>query len=518
MRILSSLEMAAVDRGAQKRAHIPSHLLMERAAEGVASLAAEVWPDASRAVVLCGPGNNGGDGLAAARLLKDHRVRTEVFLLAPREALRGNAKTNLERADSASIEIAELGSRVSWTNLTGSLSACDFVVDALFGTGLSRALAGPVRKAVEAANASGRPILSVDVPSGLSGDTGKILGAAIRAAWTAAIAAPKHCHVLYPARELCGEIAVVDIGIPDDLVEIPKHKFHLITGEAIAPLFPPRPPDSHKGSFGHLAVVAGGRGKAGAALLSAHAALRAGAGLVTIACPESLEPRYTAALPEAMTLPLPEKEGALDASAARPLLSFLRRCDAAAVGPGLGTAPGAVSVVEAIADGGNIPVLFDADALNALARSPGRLKRRKATAVITPHPGEAGRLLSISGRAVQADRLACARELARRTGAIALLKGAATLTADPAGNVWLNPTGSPALATAGSGDVLTGVAGAFLAAGLEGADAAVAAAFVHGLAGERSARRVGERATTASDLPDEIGGVLRDFEAAAQIS
>jgi ADP-dependent NAD(P)H-hydrate dehydratase / NAD(P)H-hydrate epimerase len=503
MRILTSAEMAAVDRAATRKAKIPSILLMERAAEGVADLLEQVLPRARRVAVLCGPGNNGGDGLAVARLLQARGIAAPAFLLVPASRFGGDAAVNLRAAVAAGVAVEELGNR-----LPDAVSCAEVVIDALFGTGLSRPLSGRARAVVEAVGRAGVSVLSIDVPSGLSGDSGAVPGPAFAAAWTAAIGAPKLCHVLQPAAALCGEIAVVDIGIPESLIEIPRHRFAAISREAIAPLFPPRPPESHKGDSGHVVVVAGSRGKAGAALLAARGAFRAGAGLVTIAAGDSIEPRFTAALPEAMTLPLPDTGGELSAEGAGVLLDLLARADAAAVGPGLGRGEGVVRLLARIVAESRIPLLLDADALNAFEGRPERLRRRRAATVITPHAGEAGRLLGVSPRRVQQDRPEAARELARRTGAIAVLKGAGTLVAEPGGRLWWNPAGCPALATAGAGDVLSGIGAAFLAAGLDAVDAAVAAAFVHGLAGETAQGDYGTRGATAGDVAERVPSVL----------
>ncbi len=510
MRILTSAEMAAVDRAAQRKEKIPSLLLMERAAEGVVELIRGTWPGARRIGVACGPGNNGGDGLAIARLLGALGVEARIFLISPPSKLRGDAARNLERARAGGLSPVDLTKRPGWNEFRSAVSSMDVIVDALFGTGLSRPLSGLARRTVEEINTARRPVVSVDIPSGLSGDDGAIAGPAVEAGWTAAIAALKRCHVLFPARRLCGEIAVVDSGIPEELIEIGKHPFAVVSEEAISPLFMRRPEDANKGDFGHVAIVAGSRGKAGAALLSAMGALHGGAGLVTIACPESIEGRFTSALPEAMTLPLPEESGALSARAESPLLALLERCTAAAIGPGLGTAPGTVKVLSALVAHGTIPALFDADALNAFAGRPEILRKRKAATILTPHPGEAARLLSKSTAEIQGSRPECAIELARRTGAVAVLKGAGSLTADPTGRVWWNPTGTPALSAGGSGDVLSGLGAALLARGLEPVDAAVSAVFLHGLAGEVAAEGM-DRGVPASKVARAIPRVVRSF-------
>jgi len=508
VRILTSAEMAAVDRAAQ-RGGIPSRVLMERAAEGIVEMAHAVFPGAGSVAVLCGPGNNGGDGLAAARLFKAAGADVRVLALDPPERWRGDSRANWEAVRSAGVPASR------WPGPRGeasrALARADLIVDALFGTGLSRALSGAARRLVEAVNESGRPVLAIDVPSGLSGDTGALPGASIAARWTGAVAALKRCHVLSPARGRCGEIAVIDIGIPDGLVEKRRHRFAMIGAGEIAPLFSPRPFDAHKGDFGHVAIVAGSRGKAGAALLCGEGALRAGAGLVTIAVPASIEGGFLARLPEAMTMALADESGELSPRAAGEVAGLLGRMDAAGAGPGLGIGRGASSVVAAVI-GSSVPAVFDADALNLHAGNPEAFRRRRGPTILTPHPGEAGRLLGRSARQVQADRPGAAAELARRSRSVVVLKGAPTITADPSGMLWCNSSGSPALAKGGSGDVLTGIAATFLAQGLDASDAAVAAVFVHGLAGEAAGEERGERGALASETADAVGRVLALLE------
>jgi NAD(P)H-hydrate epimerase len=313
---------------------------------------------------------------------------------------------------------------------------------------------------------------------------------------------------LPPASEACGRVVVADIGIPRATLEARAARFWLVEAADIAASLPPRPLESHKADFGRVGVVAGSRGKAGAAVLAARGALRAGAGLVTIFCAESLAPLFVSALPEAMSEPLAEVGGAIGEAAAPAAIRALRGFDAAVVGPGLGTSPGTVAFLEKLLAGTRIPLILDADALNAFQGRPQRLRRRRSL-VLTPHPGEAGRLLSIPAKRVQADRLGAVRALARRTGGVVLLKGARTLVADPRGSVVANPTGTPLLATAGSGDVLSGVIGALLAGGLAPSDAATCGAWLHGAAAEALEPRLGDAGLLAHEIADVVPRVRR---------
>ena len=327
---------------------------------------------------------------------------------------------------------------------------------------------------------------------------------AVRAELTVAFGAPKLCHVLPPASGLCGRLAVADIGISRSTLEASARKVWLTEASDVRTLLPPRPTESHKADFGRLAVVAGSRGKIGAAILAARGALRAGAGLVTVCCAESIQGVVVGALPEAMTFGLPESGGALAESGARSLLRFVEGFDAAVVGPGLGTAAGTVAFLERFLAAAPLPVVADADALNAYARRPHFFAKRRDVTILTPHPGEAGRLLGISTARVQGDRLAAVRSLARRSRAVAVLKGAHTLVADDGGAVAANSTGTPLLATAGSGDVLAGAIGALLAGGLSARAAAVAGVWLHGAAAERLARRLGDAGLLAHETADAL--------------
>ena len=510
--VLDARQMRAADAAAIRRG-VPSATLMENAARGVSDLIGREFAAWRRIVVACGPGNNGGDGLAAARLLDRMGFAVRVFTLASPDAYRGDAQANALRAREAGIALEPLSAARGTGSLSRALGEADGVVDALFGTGLDRPLTGSAVRAVRAINAAGRPVVAADVPSGLFSDTGEVRGTAIRAVATVAFAAPKVCHVLPPARRLCGRLVVVDIGIPAELLAGRSHRLFLATADAVRALLPARDPGAHKRDFGSVAVIAGSRGKIGAAILAARGALRGGAGLVTVFCPASLETVIVAAMPEAMTAGLAEQSGGIAAAVAGDLVARLEDFDAAVVGPGLGTTPGAVAAIRAVVSRTRLPLVLDADGLNAFSGTPRALSRRRGPTVATPHPGEAGRLLGSSARDVQSDRLAAARALAKSTRCCVLLKGEASLTATPDGRVVVNPTGSPLLATAGSGDVLAGVIGALAAAGLAVEDAAAAAAWLHGAAGERLALTLGDAGLLAAEVADAVPRVRRSLGA-----
>jgi NAD(P)H-hydrate epimerase len=506
--ILDSRAMRRADRAAI-RSGVASSLLMENAAEALVDVLQDSDSKWRRVVVVCGPGNNGGDGLAAARMLADRGHAVSIFTLADPESYRGDAAENAVRARAAGLALQSLAASRARAAFARALADADVAVDALFGTGLARPLRGLAARVVDLLNRSGRPIVAADLPSGLSSDTGAVIGPSVAASRTVAFGAPKICHVAYPARERCGRITVADIGISRTILDRMGRRFFLTEPADAAAALRPRIADSHKGDFGRLAVIAGSRGKAGAAILAARGALRAGAGLVTVFCPASLEPEIIGSLPEAMTFGLPEEGGAIAAAAWPHAAAALKEFDAAVAGPGLSTAHGAVSFLDHLRRWPR-PLVCDADALNAFAGRP-RAFASRSPRVLTPHPGEAARLLGVSTRTIQADRLGSARRLARSAGAVVVLKGAATLVAEPGGSVAVNPTGTPLMATAGSGDVLAGALGALLAGGTRAREAARAAVWLHGAAGELLAQDLGDAGLLSHELADAIPRARRDL-------
>jgi ADP-dependent NAD(P)H-hydrate dehydratase / NAD(P)H-hydrate epimerase len=506
--VLGSKAMRAAD-AETIRGGTPADELMENAASALVRALRRELPE-GRVAVVCGPGQNGGDGLAAARLLALAGHRVALFTLVEPAAYRGDAARNADRAAAVGLTATALTGAAGFRELARSLADCDGAIDALFGTGLSRPLAGAARRAAAALNASGRRVFAADLPSGLYADGGEAPSGAVRAWRTVAFGAPKPCHVLPPATDFCGRVEIADIGIPRSALERRAAGIWWTEEPDVRALLPPRRVEAHKGDSGRLAILAGSRGKAGAAVLAARGALRAGAGLVTVLCPESVADALWTALPEAMTRALPEQDGAVAASAAPEIARALREFDALVAGPGLSTGRDAAAALEAALDA-RIPLVADADALNAFAGRPGRFKRRRAATILTPHPGEAGRLLGRAARDVQADRFAAARTLARRARSVVLLKGARSLVAEPSGDVAVNPTGTPLLATAGSGDVLSGILGALLAGGLAARDAAVAGAWLHGAAAGSLTPRLGDAGLLSHEVADAVPGVRRSL-------
>ena len=511
MRVLTAAEMRSFDRAAIEELGVPGLVLMENAAIGVADAIGERYPDAVRVGVFCGPGNNGGDGFALARHLLTRGYQVAAFAVGD-APVDGDAAT--QRAVCARLDIAV--TQVSDAEqLAAALAVArgfDLAVDALFGTGLSRPLAGLFAEAVEGINALAMPRVAVDLPSGLDASVGAVRGPTVRAHLTVTFAAPKVAHVLPPASDWVGDLAVTDLGVPLELPAGDSPSIVLLELEDAAALLLPRAENAHKGSFGHALILAGGPGKPGAAVLCARAAVRTGAGLVTVATPADVLPQVAAASIESMTVPLPSGPGGLEDDAVTAVLAAAQGKDAVAVGPGLGTAAGTAAAVRALLDRCDLPVVLDADGINAFAGRPGELRSRRAPTVITPHPGEAARLLGVPIAEIEGDRLAAARRLAAETGCTVVLKGHPTLIATASGDVSISTTGSVILATGGTGDVLTGMIAGLLAQGYEPLAAAQLGVTLHGLAGDVWRNSHGERGFAAGDL---IGTLPAAFAALA---
>src|SRR5712691_10026756 len=465
--VVNAAEMRDADRRTIQEIGLPGAVLMESAGAAVARAIGERFPGARRPVVLCGKGNNGGDGFVVARHLRERKP--SVFLLGLRAEVRGDALLHLGVFERSGGTVHEVADEAAWAAARPTVFAADLLVDALLGTGLKQEPSGLVGQAIrdvaQRPEPDRSPLVAVDVPSGLSSDNGETPWTTLTAALTVTFAAPKYAHVLPPACERVGELVVADIGIPRPLVE--GAQLWLLEAGDAARVFAPREPGAHKGTFGHVLVIAGSVGKTGAAVLAATAALRTGTGLVTVATPAPALPMVAAARAELMTEPLPVDAGGLNALA---------------------------------------PSAREKGATDAL--------RRSAPTVVTPHPGEMARLVSSSAAEVQRRRLETARAFAMETGAVVLLKGQRTIVARSDGRAAVNPTGNPGMATGGTGDVLSGVIGALLARGCDAWTASTAGAYLHGLAGDEAAARLGQESLLAGDVVSHLSRAFRALERA----
>ena len=509
MRAVTAGQMREIDRATIEDHGFPGCVLMENAGRAVAEAAVELLPPAGRALVLAGKGNNGGDGFVAARHLAERGYQTEIALFGRAEQLRGDAALNLRHARAFGIPISENPHDAAIHELLGR---ADVLIDALLGTGLSGAVSGRMAEVLALLSAHEGPIVAVDVPSGLDADTGRLLGAVSRADITVTFGLPKQGLYLYPGRACCGRIRVAPIGLAPEAVRAATPPTWIVDAPDAAAAIPPRRPDAHKGDAGRLLVIAGSEGLTGAAAMAASAAMRAGAGLVTLACPASLNPIIEQKCTEVMSAPLMDHGcGYLRPRNADGALAQAAKADAVVIGPGLGSHAATGEFIRELVAAIQTPIILDADGINAFAGAAPQLAERSCELTITPHPGELARLIDLSVEEVQTDRVAIARECAAELGATVVLKGAGTVTAEPGGEVWINTTGSSAMAGGGMGDVLSGVAGAFVAGGMPAVAAAWAAVWVHGRAGDIAAERLGPRGIVATDLLPALPRVFAEL-------
>ncbi|MBI5236057.1 MAG: NAD(P)H-hydrate dehydratase [Deltaproteobacteria bacterium] len=516
MKLATAKTIKKIDHAAVSMYGMRSIQLMENAGAGVAGVAVKEFGgriEGRKVAVIVGKGNNAGDGYVCARLLANMGARVTVFSLASSNELKGDCLLNERIWRQMHGEVRSIADGASFRNERNrnSLKHASIVVDAIFGTGLSVPVSGVYADAIKLINELGKKVVSIDIPSGIDATTGAVLGIAVKAAVTATMAMPKLGTYIYPGREYAGRLETIDIGCPACLLTDETIKENLVTGRWVAGILKKmrRPPDSHKGSFGHTLIIGGSTGKTGAPYMAAMGAMRAGAGLATIALPKGLEPMMSAKTTEVMTLGLPdEKDGTLGPEAAKVVIKAMRSKAVICIGPGLGFSSGSTSLVSSIIGRAGAPVVIDADGLNAVAASVAALKKAKTPLVLTPHPGEAARLLGKDISAVQSDRVGAARTLAERAGAVVLLKGASSVVAEPDGCIYVNPTGNPALATAGTGDVLSGIVAGLLSRGLSPVEAASCGAYLHGKAADDYKTLHGGTGMIATDLLQLIPSVI----------
>ena len=511
MKLVTSEEMRRIDKKAIEEIGIPSIVLMENAGLKVAdAIEKKYGPLKGKYVyIFAGSGNNGGDGMVVARHLFNQKVKAKIFLLAEKKNIKGDAATNLAIIEKMGIPMREITSPAFMESLEKELAKADIVVDALLGTGAKGAPRGLMKKVIDLINKHSKNTVAVDIPTGVDADRGEVRGEAIKAEYTVSLAYPKRGLYLYPGMDYAGEIEIADIGIPTGLEE-DKINSELLTLAGISKKLFFRKPSSHKGSFGHLLVIAGSPGMTGAASLTALSALRVGAGLVTLGIPEDLNPILETKLTEVMTLPLPQsKDKTLCKEGFEKIRDFSQKCKAMAIGPGISSTKQTKELISTIIDQLDIPLVIDADGINVLAGELSLLKKYKAPLIITPHPGEMSRLVGASVEEIQKDRIGFTMALARRIGAIVVLKGARTVIASKEGNSWVNLTGNPGMATGGSGDILTGIIGGLLTQKLSSLEAAKTGVYLHGYAADLAAQKKGEISLIASDILETIPEAIR---------
>lgn len=512
MRILNAAQMREAERVTIEDIGLSSLVLMENAGRQVVAAMDAVYAEEieGHVAVLCGRGNNGGDGFVVARALIERGADVTVFLFAAVADVRGDARVNLDILGRIGSTVVEIADEQSWDLHASEVAQCTLIVDALFGTGLRSPLGGMLETVVADVNALGVPIVAIDLPSGLSADEPHRIGPCIDASLTVTLSAPKLPLVLPPTEAFAGDVVIAQIGIPGEVIEeLEGPRLDLLTPESLRRTVEPRAVDAHKGDFGRVTIVAGSRGKTGAAYLSAAAALRSGAGLVTVATPASCLPIIASMGAEYMTEALAEEaDGTLAAAAVDAVLAA--RHDVVACGPGLGRTPGVSAFVRGLLERGSVPLVLDADALTALADDLSLLHGREdRDVIITPHPGEMARLLGTTTEAVQLNRLEYAREFATSRHLYVVLKGHRTLIATPDGRVFVNPTGGAGLATGGTGDVLTGVIAAWLAQLLDAEAACRLGVFLHGAAGDIAESEEGQVGMIASSVVSALGLAVR---------
>lgn len=508
--------MRSAERLTMDERGVPGRVLMETAGRACADIVCAEWGagNEKNAVIVAGKGNNGGDGYVIARCLLRRGWSVEVFILAERSEIAGDAAANLMLLDPACFTFCNTPGDLLPN--AGVFHNASVIVDALFGIGLNTEVSGLYADAIEVMNSAGRPLLSVDIPSGIDASTGKVLGKAVQAYVTVTFGFAKIGHALYPGRAYTGNLKVVDIGIPDDIAaSLECHEF--LERESVRPLIKTRERCGHKGKYGHCLIVAGSTGKTGAASLAANSAVRTGSGLVTLAVPASLNPVLEVKTTEAMTLPLDDAgKGFLGTRSRDQILSAIQGKDAIAVGPGISRESETVSLVRRLVKDAALPMVVDADGLNAVAEDVSILHEKRSPALIlTPHPGEMSRLSGLSIPAIEGDRISAARNFSIRYGVFLVLKGASTVIATPGGEVAVNGSGNPGMGSGGMGDVLTGIIVSLLGQNYLPFEACRLGVFLHGFAADLVAREKGEIGISATDvqemLPFAYNAILQSY-------
>jgi NAD(P)H-hydrate epimerase len=518
MYLVTASEMQEMDHRAIQDFGIPGMVLMENAGRGATRFFLEQFPhiENHRVGVIAGRGNNGGDGYVMARYLKQKGVSVTVYLLATASRVQGDAAANLKFLKPLDIPLVELSNESLFSQHQSEMAGLDVWIDAILGTGLKSDVSGLFKTVIEFINGLDKPVFAVDLPSGLNSDTGQVCGTCIRARATATFAFAKTGHLIYPGTQYTGVLSIVDIGIPLPIVEDVKPRQRLLTADLIQSYLPLRAPDAHKGTTGHLLVVAGSPGKTGAAAMTSMAALRSGAGLVTLGIAQSLNAVLESHVLEAMTAPLPETQpGVLGKSAFKIIYNFMEGKKCVALGPGLGQAEETKRLVQKIVESCPIPLVIDADGLNNLTGKTRILKDARAPVILTPHPGEMARLADTTISTVQQDRITCARDFAAANNVHVILKGAHTVIAHPDGQVFINPTGNAGMASGGMGDILTGIVAGLITQGIAPQQACRLGVYLHGTAADSISQKMGPYGYLAGDVVEAIPGEIKKIVASS---
>jgi hydroxyethylthiazole kinase-like uncharacterized protein yjeF len=515
MYLVTAQQMKDMDRLTIESFGIPGIVLMESAGRGTVDTLFRHFPHVGhmKVGIVAGRGNNGGDGFVIARYLASRHIELSLYLLSKTERLKGDAAANLKLLNRMGLPVHQVPDMDAFEFHQGQMRQCDLWVDAMLGTGLQSDVRGIFKEMIDFLNTLQKPIIAVDIPSGLDSDTGKPRGCCIKATVTVTYGLPKIGQVVLPGTEFVGTLEVVDIGIPPAVVDEVGPKHHLLTRQMMKPSFRSRALESHKGTTGHLLVLGGSPGKTGAAVMTSRAAMRVGAGLVTLGIPKSLNTAAESQLIEVMTVPLPENTGqTLGLPACERIMRLLESKKGLAIGPGLGTAKSTRNLVRRLIQTSHVPMVIDADGLNSLVGGLECLKDLKVPLVMTPHPGEMARLVGTTSRQVQQERIRQARNFATAHKVYLVLKGARTVIAHPDGAVFINSTGNPGMASGGMGDVLTGMIAGLIVQGLSVGEAVNAGVYLHGCAADFLARKMGPVGFLASDVIEILPGQIKGLE------
>jgi hydroxyethylthiazole kinase-like uncharacterized protein yjeF len=515
MKIVTAEDMRRIDRKTIEEFGISGLVLMERAGLSVVAKIKELF-GRRKIIVISGSGNNGGDGLVVARNLHNEGWDVKVFLTSNPEDLNGDALSQYKAALQFKVSIHPIDEFL--THYLSIFSRHSLIIDAVLGTGLSKPVKGKLSEVFSVIKRSGLPVISVDIPSGVSSDDGRIMGDAVRADYTITFGLAKRGHLLYPGAEMTGRLFVEDIGFPQELLGSERFNTELLEKKDILSLIPVRRSYSHKGDYGHVLIVAGSRGKTGAALMAAKACLRTGAGLVTLGIPESLSDIFQSRVTEEMTLILPDRgDGTLSEKASRKILDFLDKAShVLAFGPGIGVTADTERLVKNIIGNSVSPVVIDADGINSLRGNRKIFAKARASVTLTPHPGEMARLLqgraAMNIQAIEKDRIDAALSFAKETNTHLVLKGVPTVIATPDAKAFLNPTGNPGMASAGTGDVLTGMISGFLAQNGNPLHACILGVYMHGLSGDIASSEKGRHSLIATDIINKIPAAFNSLK------